>query len=339
MAPKITLDRPASAGCDDFPVIDLANYLAGAPDALDDVARQFGNALKNVGFLVVVNHGVGTDLLVGTVEQTRRLHALPFAEKEALGTDRSDGNGFTGYLASGGYSVRTPKVSENTKPDLNAAFFMDRERPPDDPEVLAGKLFREPNKWPANLPGFGEFLLRYWDALEAFSRRLLPAFAVSLDLPPTHFDRAFDDAQCVLRLSHFRAMLYQDDQFGLAPHTDANFFTVLPQANVEGLYIHPQGRSWIKAPRIAGSLIINSGDMCRRWTNERFLSTEHLAVNLSGGDRYSTPFFYTPHIDQPIVCLPTCWSDANLMKYAPITYGEYRTWWLDNNYRTKLEEA
>jgi len=339
MAANITLDMLASAGSDDFPVIDLAGYRAGAPRALGEVARQLRAALEKIGFLIVVNHGVEADLLDGIVEQTRRFHALPIAEKIALGTDRGTGNGFTGYLASGGYSVRTSKVNDNTKPDLNAAFFVDRERALDDPEILAGKLFRERNKWPASLPGFREFLLRYWDALEAFSRGLLPAFAAALDLPPEYFDRAFDDAQCVLRLSHFPAVPYQANQFGLAPHTDANFFTVLPQANVEGLYIRPQGGDWINAPRIPGSLIINSGDMCRRCTNDRFLSTEHLAINLSGRDRYSTPFFYTPHVDHPIVCLPTCCDDANPAKYPPITYGEYRLWWLDNNYRTKLEEA
>lgn len=336
---KITLDELAAAGSADFPIIDLADYLDGAPGALRDVARQLREALENIGFLIVVNHGIGAELLDGVGQQTRRFHALPLAEKLALGTDRGNGNGFTGYLASGGYSVRTSTVNDNTKPDLNAAFFMDRERRLDDPEVLAGKLFREPNKWPPGLPGFRDFLLRYWDALEAFSRRLLPAFAAALDLPPAYFDRAFEHAQCVLRLSHFPATPYQPNQFGLAPHTDANFFTVLPQANVEGLYIRPHGRGWIKAPRVPGSLIINSGDMCRRWTNDRFLSTEHLAVNLSGRDRYSTPFFYTPRIDHPIVCLPTCCDDRHPAKYPPITYGEYRVWWLDNNYRTKLEEA
>ena len=144
-------------------------------------------------------------------------------------------------------------------------------------------------------------------------------------------------AQCVLRLSHFPPTAYRDNQFGLAPHTDANFFTVLPQANVEGLYIRPQGRDWIKAPRIPGSFVINSGDMLRRWTNDCFLSTRHLAINLTDRHRYSTPFFYTPHIDHPIACLPTCCSTDNPPRYPPITYGEYRVWWLNTNYGAKLK--
>src|SRR5207245_855887 len=85
-----------------------------------------------------------------------------------------------------------------------------RAGPPDDPEVLAGKLFRELNKWPDGLPGFRAFLLRYWAAMEVFSQRLSAAFATALDLPPDYFDAAFVDAQCVLRLSHFPPTAYRD---------------------------------------------------------------------------------------------------------------------------------
>jgi isopenicillin N synthase-like dioxygenase len=294
MTAGITLDMLRSATSEEFPVIDLGAYRRGEPGALADVAAQLRHALENIGFLIVVNHGIAAELTGGIVEQTERFHAMPMTEKLKLATGRGQGSGFTGYLASGEYSVKTSEVNDNDQPDLNEAFFMDRERPPDDPEVLAGKLFREPNKWPENLPGFRDFLIRYWGAMEGFSQSLLPVFATALELPPDYFDKAFVDAQCVLRLSHFPPTSYRDNQFGLAPHTDANFFTVLPQANVEGLYIRPEGKGWIKAPRIPGSFVINAGDMCRRWTNDRFLSTRHLAINLTDRQRYSTPFFYTP---------------------------------------------
>jgi isopenicillin N synthase-like dioxygenase len=337
MTAGITLDMLRSATSEEFPVIDLGAYRRGEPGALADVAAQLRHALENIGFLIVVNHGIAAELTGGIVEQTERFHAMPMTEKLKLATGRGQGSGFTGYLASGEYSVKTSEVNDNDQPDLNEAFFMDRERPPDDPEVLAGKLFREPNKWPENLPGFRDFLIRYWGAMEGFSQSLLPVFATALELPPDYFDKAFVDAQCVLRLSHFPPTSYRDNQFGLAPHTDANFFTVLPQANVEGLYIRPEGKGWIKAPRIPGSFVINAGDMCRRWTNDRFLSTRHLAINLTDRQRYSTPFFYTPHIDWPIACLPTCAGPGNPPKYPPITYGEYRVWWLNTNYGANID--
>jgi isopenicillin N synthase-like dioxygenase len=336
MSTPITLDTLRSATSKDFPVIDLGAYMRGEAGALGFVARELRHALENIGFLIVVNHGVAAELTDGIVDAARRFHALPMAQKLQLATGRGQGSGFTGYLPSGAYSVKTSEVNDNDQPDLNEAFFMDRERAPDDPDVVAGRLFRERNKWPETLPGFRDFLLRYWQAMEGFSQKLLPIFASALDLPADYFDAAFADAQCVLRLSHFPPSAYRDNQFGLAPHTDANFFTVLPQANVEGLYIRPQGSAWIKAPRIPGSFVINAGDMCRRWTNDRFLSTQHLAINLTREHRYSTPFFYTPHIDHPIACLPTCHSADNPPRYPPITYGEYRVWWLNANYGTKL---
>jgi isopenicillin N synthase-like dioxygenase len=339
MNTAITLDMLRSATSEDFPVVDLGAYRRGEPGALADVAAQLRHALEKTGFLIVVDHGVAAELVDGIVEQTKRFHAMPMAAKLQLATGRGQGSGFTGYLPSAAYSVKTSEVNDNDQPDLNEAFFMDRERALDDPEVLAGKLFREPNKWPDNLPGFRDFLLRYWNAMEGFSQSLLPVFATALDLPPDYFDAAFVDAQCVLRLTHYPPTEYRGNQFGLAPHTDANFFTVLPQANVEGLYIRPQGRDWIKAPRIPGSFVINAGDMCRRWTNERFLSTQHLAINLTDRHRYSTPFFYTPHIDWPIACLPTCRGAGNPAKYPPITYGEYRVWWLNTNYGANLDQT
>jgi isopenicillin N synthase-like dioxygenase len=342
MSGVITLDMLRAASSAEFPVIDLGSYMSGDAGALGRVAAQLRDALENIGFLIVVNHGVSPTLTDGVVEEARRFHDLPLAAKLKLATGRGQGSGFTGYLPSAAYSVKTSEVNDNDQPDLNEAFFMDRERAPDDPEMLAGELFREPNKWPDDLPGFRDFLVRYWDAMEDFSQHLLPVFAAALDLPPGYFAAAFVDAQCVLRLSHFPPTAYRDNQFGLAPHTDANFFTVLPQANVEGLYIRPQGRStgrgWIKAPRIPGSFVINAGDMLKRWTNDRFLSTQHLAINLTDRHRYSTPFFYTPHIDHPIACLPTCTSADNPPRYPPITYGEYRVWWLNTNYGAKLHQ-
>jgi isopenicillin N synthase-like dioxygenase len=202
--PKITPDMPESAATGEFPLIDLGDYVEGVARYQERVARQLQHALENIGFLIVVNHGIPVDLIDRIADQARRFQALPYAKKIKLATRRGNGAGFTGYLPSGEYAIRTSLINDNNQPDINAAFFMDRERAPDDAEALAGKLFREPNKWPADLPGFREFLLRYWEAVESFARGLLPAFAVALDLPPQAFDRAFEDAQCVLRLSHFR---------------------------------------------------------------------------------------------------------------------------------------
>ena len=47
-----------SAPVETIPVIDLAPYLAGAPEALDRTADQLRLALTEIGFYFIVNHGV-----------------------------------------------------------------------------------------------------------------------------------------------------------------------------------------------------------------------------------------------------------------------------------------
>src|SRR5262249_29791933 len=80
MTPNVLRD----AVTEDFQVIDLGDYLRSAPGALGKVARQLRHALENIGFLLVVNHGVADDLTEGIVEQARRFHAMPLAEKIRL---------------------------------------------------------------------------------------------------------------------------------------------------------------------------------------------------------------------------------------------------------------
>src|SRR5438105_3897271 len=107
MSAAITLDMLRGASSAEFPVIDLAGYMRGENAALGRVAAGLRDALENIGFVIVVNHGVAAELTDGIVEEARRFHALPIAEKLKLATGRGDGSGFTGYLPSGEYSVKT----------------------------------------------------------------------------------------------------------------------------------------------------------------------------------------------------------------------------------------
>jgi isopenicillin N synthase-like dioxygenase len=77
---------------------------------------------------------------------------------------------------------------------------------------------------------------------------------------------------------------------------------------------------------------VNSGDMMQRWTNHRFKSTPHRALPPVGRPRYAIPYFFGPHLDTEIACLPTCVGQDNPARYPPITYAAYLEWWYDANY-------
>ena len=56
LAPSLNPIRADAA--EDIPVIDLAPYLAGEPEALERTAQALRHALENIGFYFITGHGV-----------------------------------------------------------------------------------------------------------------------------------------------------------------------------------------------------------------------------------------------------------------------------------------
>jgi isopenicillin N synthase-like dioxygenase len=317
-----------------IPVLDLGPYLAGRPGARAALAAELRAALEGVGFFIVVNHGVPRELIARTFEEARRFHAQPLDAKLALRMNEHN----NGYMSMGRYAVWTSEVNVNDKPDLNEAFFIKRERRPDDRLRRSGRRFVGPNLGPDDLPGFREAVLEYTGAVDALGRRVVQACAVALDLPPDYFDTAFAESQFSFRLSHYPPVPAAPNQFGIAPHTDANFLTFLAQTEIPGLQLRLPSGEWLDVPYVPDSFAVNSGDMMHRWTNGRFKSTPHRALPPVGRPRYAIPFFMGPHIDTVIECLPTCRTAGEPPRYPPITYEQYLLWWYDANYNARVQE-
>ena len=54
-----------------IPVIDVADYLAGRPGALQATAREVHDALTTVGFLVLTGHDVPQPLIAQTFAEAQ----------------------------------------------------------------------------------------------------------------------------------------------------------------------------------------------------------------------------------------------------------------------------
>ena len=323
----------ATGSANAIPVIDFGACFAGAPGALAAAAVELRHALERVGFFIMVNHGVPRPVVDQVFAEARRFHDLPLPAKLAVRMNEHN----NGYMSMGRYAVWTSEVNANDKPDLNEAFFCKRERTPEDPLRRSGRRFVGPNRWPEDLPGFRENVLAYTDAMDELSRRVLPICAVALDLTPDAFDAAFAESQFSFRLSHYPPVRAEANQFGIAPHTDANFLTFLAQSDVPGLQVRMPSGAWVDVPYIPGSYAVNSGDMLHRWSNGRVKSTPHRAVPPVGRHRYAIPFFLGPHIDTMIECLPSCHGSDDPPRFPPITYEAYLTWWYDANYNAAVQ--
>ena len=327
LAPSLNPIRPGAR--EEIPVIDLGPYLAGTPGARERAAAELQHAFEEVGFYFIVNHGVAQSLVDAAFAAAARFHAQPLDEKLKLKINSHN----IGYLPVRGSVTRHSKINAGNKPNLNEAFFAKRDISADHPDVLANLPFRGTNQWPADLPGFREVVIAYQAALEKLALSLVPLYALALDLPPDWFDAKFRDPMYTLRMSHYpEVATVEENEFGLAPHTDTSFMTLLAQNKVPGLSIRLPNGNWAEAPALEGSFLVNGGDMLRRWTNERFLATPHRVINRSGQERYAIPFFFDCNYRTVMECLPTCTSPANPPKYEAMAYPEYMVWYRNLNY-------
>ena len=303
-----------------IPIIDLGPYLAGQPGAMERTADQLRFALTEIGFYFIINHGVPELQIREAFRQAARFHAMPLERKMDIRIDRHN----VGYLPMRGDTLRTSTVQTVTKANLNEAFFMARDLPDDHPDVLADRRFRGANRWPAGLPGFRETVTDYCDTLERLVQKLVRLYALALGLPAAYFDVPFRDFQYKLRMTHYpNQEVPADDEFGIAPHTDTSFLTLLAPNEVPGLSIRTRGGTWIDAPVVPGAYVVNGGQLLLRWTNDVFLATPHRAINRSGGERYALAFFCDCNIDWPIAAVPTTVGPDKPPKYPTTWYTDY----------------
>lgn len=80
---------------------------------------------------------------------------------------------------------------------------------------------------------------------------------------------------------------------------------MLAREDVPDLAVRLPSGEWLAPPVMADTFLVNLGNIMKRWSNDRFLSTPHGVLNDGGKDRYSMAFFYSPNVDSVIECVPT----------------------------------
>ncbi len=304
---------PEDARPDDIPTIDLeAFFKTGSDDELDVVAEQLRVACEETGFFSIVGHGISSHDLNNTFDQVRQFHAMPLEYKKTVLMDRPEWPvGGMGYLP-----LKNHKLPARATGNVNEAFIV----------KCDDKLSMDDNQWPdaQQLPEFRAQVEHYAGRVTSLGKRMLPIYARALDMPTDYFDEAFTNPLYRLRMTHYPAVaLEPENAFGIAPHVDTSFCTLLAQ-DQPGLTIFSERRKvWVNAPVVENAFIVNTGELLKQWTNDRFLSTRHFANNNTGThSRYSIPFFFNANPHYVMSCIPSCCSADNPPKYPPISYAQ-----------------
>ncbi|HEX9833751.1 MAG TPA: 2-oxoglutarate and iron-dependent oxygenase domain-containing protein [Mycobacterium sp.] len=300
MAPDARCTR--SARDDELPLIDVEALRGGDAAGRRELADRFARVSEEMGFLCIVGHGVPRQVVDQAFARARRFFAQPKAAKRAVAVN----SWHRGYRGSGRITV------QGHRSDLTEVFELGVDLPLDDPDVRAGKPLHGPDTW-LPLPGFRAAMEAHFKAVTALGRSLLSSFALALDLPEDFFLDLHDRPLVNLRIIRYPPLpaARPADQYSTATHTDYGMITLLAQDEVGGLQVRLRSGEWIAVPCVAGSFVVNLGDMLACWTNDRFASAPHRVLNEPGTDRYSIPLFYTPRFDAMATCLPTCTGPGN----------------------------
>jgi isopenicillin N synthase-like dioxygenase len=150
--------------------------------------------------------------------------------------------------------------------------------------------------------------------------------AAGLNLPGEFFTGRHQGQNVTLRFLHYPAGLpaTSTTQLGAGAHTDYGSITLLYQDDVGGLEVRGADGQWHPAPAVPGALLVNTGDLMQRWTNDRFRSTVHRVRPIKGlVDRYSIAFFVDPDTDVRVECIESCNSEQRPPRYPTVTAGEH----------------
>jgi len=289
-----------------IPVIDVSGLQGGAIDR-SAVARELRLACANIGFFYISGHGISSQLIDRMLAQSHAFFALPREQKLALSMAQSS-------CRHGYEPLKAQTLEVGAPPDLKEGFLAGEDLAADHPSVRNDPANIGPNQWPPELPEFKQVMISYIREMKNLTKTLMRGLALSLDLDETYFDDFCRDPILTLRLLHYPPQPPNPapNEKGCGAHTDWGGITVLLQDSAGGLQVQHADGSWIAASPIAGTFVVNIGDLFARWTNNLYRSTMHRVINKSGRDRYSVPFFLDGRSDHMVSCIPGCAGDKRL---------------------------
>jgi isopenicillin N synthase-like dioxygenase len=276
-------EHPSDAFDEDYQIatLDFSEFLHGGPAEQASFANSFAAALGEIGFAVLVGHGVDPALYDEMHDAALEfMTSTPMAEKMRFRAHRY-GSVNQGYFPIEETSEIHPDLVEGWV-FCRRAFDIPQER--DEPLQVEDYW---PN--PAYEPRFRKLVLAH----EQLFKPIAHAMLQGLGCDPHLLDDRLTETNFGLRLNYYPPLTEQQDRSGagrLLGHEDVDLFTILPASKMEGLQVwnHRSGK-WVRLNAPPGSIIINTGDYMQRITNDCLPSTTHRVAKPRDGSHLTEP--------------------------------------------------
>jgi isopenicillin N synthase-like dioxygenase len=245
---------------------DMGLLKGGDEAGKQQFAHDVGSALEEIGFAILVGHGVDPRLYEEAAPHVIELFTAPTLDEKLRYRAQRFGSVSQGYFPI--------KETSDIHPDLvegwvfcRRAFAIDQ-----DPASLRADDF-----WP--VPSLEPFFRGVCLEHEKLILPIMQSVLRHLGCDPHLYDRKLTDTNFGLRLNYYPPLTEEDDLSGagrLLGHEDVDLFTILPAPAQEGLQVlNRRNQKWVRLQAPPGSIILNTGDYMQRITNDVLPSTTH----------------------------------------------------------------
>ena len=298
--------------------LDFGPFLHGDASEKARFAEEFGRALHEIGFAVLIGHGVDPALYDEIHDSVLELFTSISLEDKMRFRAERHGSVNQGYFPL--------EETSDIHPDLVEGWVWCR-RAFDIPQQRDGP-FRAGDYWPR--ADYEPQFRRLVEAHEPLIKPIAQAMFMGLGVDPHIYDARLTGANFGMRLNYYPPLTSDQDSSGagrLLGHEDVDLFTILPATEVDGLQVwnHRSGK-WVRLSAPRGSIIINTGDYMQRISNDRLPSTTHRVGKPSDGShlsraRVSFPMAIYIAEDEVLEVLP----GLGTPKYPPIKTITFHT--------------
>lgn len=204
------------------------------------------------------------------------------------------------------------------------------------------------NPWPDRYDEqgveFREIMLDFFNRCQQLHTAVMRGIALGMGFDEGYFDGYVGKGDNTLRLLHYPPVAKKEFKAGrvrAGAHTDFGSVTFLFQDQRGGLQVERPGGGYIDVKPVEGAIVLNSGDLLARWSNDLIQSTKHRVVEPPRLDhepteagkeeeedvypaRYSVAYFCNPNFDRWIEALPgTYGGERGEKKHEGVNSGEY----------------
>ena len=243
---------------------DMAEFFHGGEAGQKRFAESLGQAMEEIGFAVLIGHGIDAELLACTEKTVAQFFAqTPEAAREPYLAKRF-GSVNQGYFPIEQTTIIFPDQVEGWV-FCRRAF-----------DMHADARFDESAFWPR--PGFEPLFRELINAEEALILPIMQSILRYLRCDPHLYDQRLTATNFGFRLNYYPVPNSAEAGKGgrMLGHEDVDLFTFLPAPSVEGLQVlNRRNMKWIRLHAPPGSIILNTGDYMQRITNDRLPSTTH----------------------------------------------------------------